>query len=101
MSSRPGERRIGQRIPKDAITEHNRGQGCSCYSARPEKRGFQLHEDGGDVIFLRLVDLLENPQLAAGDQIVAVPTLVRRLPPPLKKIIGDLSIRNGYWWDWI
>ncbi len=36
-------------------------------------------------------DLLENPQLARGDQIVAVPTLVRRLPEPIKKIIGDLS----------
>ena len=38
-----------------------------------------------------VIDLLKNPQLAAGDQIVAVPTLVRTLPPPLKKIIGDLS----------
>lgn len=40
---------------------------------------------------VEVIDLLKNPQLAAGDQIVAVPTLVRRLPPPLKKIIGDLS----------
>lgn len=40
---------------------------------------------------VEVVDLLKSPQLAAGDQIVAVPTLVRRLPPPLKKIIGDLS----------
>ena len=40
---------------------------------------------------IEVVDLLENPKLAAGDQIVAVPTLVRRLPPPMKKIIGDLS----------
>ena len=40
---------------------------------------------------IEIVDLLENPRLAAGDQIVAVPTLVRRLPPPIKKIIGDLS----------
>jgi circadian clock protein KaiB len=38
-----------------------------------------------------VVDLLKNPQLASGDQIVAVPTLVRRLPQPLKRIIGDLS----------
>lgn len=38
-----------------------------------------------------VVDLIENPQLAAGDQILAVPTLVRHLPPPLKRIIGDLS----------
>jgi len=40
---------------------------------------------------IEIVDLLVNPKLAAGDQIVAVPTLVRRLPPPMKKIIGDLS----------
>ncbi len=40
---------------------------------------------------IEVVDLLENPQLARGDQILAVPTLVRRLPPPVKKIIGDLS----------
>lgn len=40
---------------------------------------------------IEVVDLLENPQLAKGDQIFAIPTLVRKLPPPLKKIIGDLS----------
>ncbi len=40
---------------------------------------------------IEVVDLLEKPQLAKGDQILAIPTLVRRLPPPLKKIIGDLS----------
>jgi circadian clock protein KaiB len=40
---------------------------------------------------IEVIDLLENPQLAAGDEIVAVPTLVRSLPPPLRKIIGDLS----------
>lgn len=40
---------------------------------------------------IEIIDLLENPQLAKGDQILAVPTLVRKLPPPIKKIIGDLS----------
>jgi circadian clock protein KaiB len=40
---------------------------------------------------MEVVDLLERPQLAEGDQILAVPTLVRRLPEPIKKIIGDLS----------
>ena len=40
---------------------------------------------------IEIIDLLENPQLAAGDQILALPTLVRRLPEPIKKIIGDLS----------
>ncbi len=40
---------------------------------------------------IEVVDLIVTPQLAAGDQIVALPTLVRRLPPPLKRVIGDLS----------
>ncbi len=40
---------------------------------------------------IEVVDLLENPTLARGDQILAVPTLVRKLPEPVKKIIGDLS----------
>ena len=40
---------------------------------------------------IEVIDLLENPQLARGDQILAIPTLVRRLPEPIKKIIGDLS----------
>ena len=40
---------------------------------------------------IEIVDLLKNPQLAAGDQIFAIPTLVRKVPEPIRKIIGDLS----------
>jgi circadian clock protein KaiB len=40
---------------------------------------------------IEVIDLLVSPQLAAGDQILAVPTLVRRLPPPIKRVIGSLS----------
>ncbi len=40
---------------------------------------------------IEVIDLLENPQLAKGDQILAIPTLVRKLPEPARKIIGDLS----------
>ncbi len=40
---------------------------------------------------IEVIDLLENPTLARGDQILAIPTLVRKLPEPMKKIIGDLS----------
>ena len=40
---------------------------------------------------IEVIDLLEQPHLAAGDQILAVPALVRRLPPPMKRIIGNLS----------
>jgi circadian clock protein KaiB len=43
---------------------------------------------------IEVIDLLENPQLAREDQILAIPTLVRKLPPPLRKIIGDLSNRE-------
>ena len=40
---------------------------------------------------IEVIDLIKDPQLAKGDQIIAIPTLVRRLPPPIRKIIGDLS----------
>ena len=40
---------------------------------------------------IEVIDLLKNPALARGDQILAIPTLVRRLPSPIRKIIGDLS----------
>jgi circadian clock protein KaiB len=40
---------------------------------------------------IEVIDLIQSPQLAQGDQILAVPTLVRRLPEPIRRIIGDLS----------
>jgi circadian clock protein KaiB len=40
---------------------------------------------------IEIIDLLKDPKLAAGDQILAIPTLVRKLPQPVRKIIGDLS----------
>lgn len=46
------------------------------------------------VYSIEVIDLLRNPRLARGDQIVAVPTLVRRLPVPARRIIGDLSNRE-------
>ena len=42
-------------------------------------------------LFVEVIDLLENPQLAEGDQILAIPTLVKKVPEPVRKIIGDLS----------
>jgi circadian clock protein KaiB len=47
------------------------------------------HLKGGYSI--EVIDLLEQPHLSKGDQILAIPTLVRKLPPPVRKIIGDLS----------
>ena len=46
-----------------------------------------LHED----YRVEIIDLLEHPQLAEGDQIIAIPTLVKSLPEPIRKVIGDLS----------
>ncbi len=40
---------------------------------------------------LQIIDVLENPQLAEDDKIMATPTLIKQLPPPLRRIIGDLS----------
>jgi circadian clock protein KaiB len=45
---------------------------------------------------IEVIDLVENPQLAKGDQILALPTLVRRLPSPLKRMIGILSDENKF-----
>jgi circadian clock protein KaiB len=40
---------------------------------------------------LEVIDLMLNPKLATGDQIIAIPTLIKKLPPPLRRLIGDLS----------
>ncbi len=56
------------------------------------KRFCQEHAPGR--YHIHVIDLLKKPQLASGDQILAVPTLVRRLPTPMRKIIGDLSDRE-------
>ena len=45
---------------------------------------------------IEVIDLVENPQLAAGDQIFALPTLVRKLPEPLKRVIGNLSDKEKF-----
>jgi circadian clock protein KaiB len=44
-----------------------------------------------DKYVIEVIDLLEKPQLAEGDQILAIPTLVKKVPEPIRKIIGDLS----------
>ena len=47
--------------------------------------------EGSESAFTGVIDLVENPHLAREDQIIAIPTLIRKLPEPIKKIIGDLS----------
>jgi circadian clock protein KaiB len=68
---------IAGQTPKSILAFRNLQQIC------------EAHLQGRDEI--EIIDLLENAQLARGDQILAVPTLVRRLPEPITKIIGDLS----------
>jgi circadian clock protein KaiB len=66
------------------------GRSPKCVAALENLRRFcEEHMPGQYEI--EVVDLLENPRLAKDDQIVAIPTLVRKLPEPLRRIIGDLS----------
>ena len=66
------------------------GQTPKCISAIQNlKRYCETHLKG--MYRIEVIDLLEQPQLAEGDQIFAIPTLVRKMPEPIRKIIGDLS----------
>jgi circadian clock protein KaiB len=66
------------------------GQSARSLKALANLKAFcKQHLDGRYEV--EVIDLLEKPQLAKGDQILAIPTLVRRLPAPVRKIIGDLS----------
>ena len=66
------------------------GQTPKCITAFANLKKLCEEHLGGNYS-IEVVDLLDKPQLASGDQILAIPTLVRRLPSPMKKIIGDLS----------
>jgi circadian clock protein KaiB len=82
--------------PEPAVDEKWRlrlyvaGRSPKCLTALENLRRFcEEHMPGRYEI--EVIDLLENPRLAKDDQIVAIPTLVRKLPEPLRRIIGDLS----------
>jgi len=69
------------------------GQSAKCVAAvRNLNRFCEEHLAGRYSV--EVIDLLENPRLARDDQILAIPTLVRKLPVPIQKIIGDLSDRE-------
>ena len=69
-----------------------RGRGRRRGRSRPWRTSNEICEEHlAGQYRIEVVDLLKNPQLARGDQILAVPTLVRKLPEPVRKIIGDLS----------
>lgn len=83
VSEDPGQERFELRL-------YVAGQTPKCLTAFANlKRICEEHLAGQYQI--EIVDLLQNPQLARGDQIIAIPTLVRKLPEPMRKIIGDLS----------
>ena len=66
------------------------GRSPKCVAALENLRRFCEERMPGEYE-IEVIDLLENPRLAKDDQIVAIPTLVRKLPEPLRRIIGDLS----------
>lgn len=66
------------------------GNTPKCQAALQNLKGYCEHHLK-DQYAIEIIDLLQNPQLAEGDQILAVPTLVKKIPEPVRKIIGDLS----------
>ncbi|MFT3839073.1 MAG: circadian clock KaiB family protein [Myxococcaceae bacterium] len=66
------------------------GQSAKCIAAVKNLNAFCEAELKGRYR-IEVIDLLENPKLAKDDQILAIPTLVRKIPEPLRKIVGDLS----------
>jgi circadian clock protein KaiB len=77
-------------IPKCILNLYVAGQSPKSVSAIANiKKICEEHLQGR--YELEVVDLYQQPQLAMGEQIIAVPTLIRKLPPPLRRIIGDLS----------
>ena len=87
-STRP--RAAKRRSPNYQLRLYVAGQSARSIAAISNlKRLCEAHLGGRYAI--EVVDLLEQPHLAKADDILAIPTLVRRLPPPLRKIVGDLS----------
>ena len=87
-----------RRRPRRSIGRRRTSGTCACTSrGRRQVRGGAAQPEAllrgapAGRYRIEVIDLLENPQLARDDQILAIPTLVRKLPEPLRKIIGDLS----------
>src|SRR5690348_3379925 len=85
-----GERKSRSHPPEYELRLYVAGQTPRAIAALSNlKKLCEEHLEGRYSV--EVVDLLEHPQLARGDQILAIPTLVRKLPAPLKKVVGDLS----------
>lgn len=92
MTPKPSDKpdKTGTKVPRYQLRLYIAGQTPKSATAlRNLRRICETHLAGEYSI--EIIDLVKAPTLAAGDQILAVPTLVRRLPEPIKKIIGDLS----------
>ena len=93
MSTRPPARKpaaASTKVPEWQLKLYVAGQTAKSVAALQNlQRVCETHLAGR--YHIEVVDLLVNPKLAAGDQILAVPTLVRKFPEPIRKIIGDLS----------
>jgi circadian clock protein KaiB len=76
--------------PKYELRLYNAGQTPKSMTALQNLKTF-CERHLKDQYAIEVIDLIENPQIAEGDQILAIPTLVRRVPAPIRKIIGDLS----------
>jgi circadian clock protein KaiB len=89
--SKPGAQPRGKRASKEyRLRLYVAGQTPKSLAAFANlKKICEEHLEGR--YHIEVIDLLKKPQLASGDQILAIPTLVRKLPEPIKKIIGDLS----------
>jgi circadian clock protein KaiB len=89
--SKPGARPRAKRTPKEyQLRLYVAGQTPKSLAAFANLKKICEEHLAGQY-HIEVVDLLKKPQLASGDQILAIPTLVRKLPEPIKKIIGDLS----------
>jgi circadian clock protein KaiB len=96
-----GSRSARARAPSGASRRKNKASQydlCLYVAGNTQKSAVALanlkricEEHLGGEYTIKVIDLLKNPALARGDQILAIPTLVRRLPVPIRKIIGDLS----------
>ncbi|MEX1999448.1 MAG: circadian clock KaiB family protein [Gemmatimonadales bacterium] len=95
MTKKPKRRRPPARRPRDAADFYDLRLYVAGLTARSLTALDNLKKICEEYLqgryHIEVIDLLERPQLARGDQILAIPTLVRRLPEPIRKLVGDLS----------
>ena len=83
-------KQVARKGPEWNLRLYIAGQTPKCITAFANLKKLCEERLGGNYS-IEVIDLLKKPQLASGDQILAIPTLVKQLPSPMRKIIGDLS----------